>query len=168
MTAVVALALVVAGTLVSLPSPADAQSVTPGDWSIVDRQPAGAALVVEMVGGEEILGALARTGDVDLVLVLATGAERAMPKSAVVEVRTGRRVRDSLKNGMAYGGLAGAAAMSVLVLTLFSLCDGTCDAPSFGSVFFPAVAMGVGGGVAAGAGVDAAFTRPLVLYRAIR
>lgn len=168
MVGVPALALVVAGALVALPSPVVAQGVARGDWSVVDHQPAGVALVVEMVGGEEIEGVLARTGDVDLALMLPTGGERAMPKSAIVEVRTGKRVRDPLKNGMAYGGLAGAAAMTVLVLGLYRLCNETCDAPSFGSMFVRAVGIGVGGGIAAGVGIDAAVTRPLVLYRAVQ
>lgn len=162
-----AIALVIGCVAVTLPLPVGAQSVTRGDWSIIDHQPAGVALVVEMIGGEEIAGVLARTGDVDLVLVSPMGVERAMPKSAIVEVRTGKRVRDSLKNGMAYGGLAGGAAMTVLVLGLYRLCNETCDAPSFGSMFSRAVALGVGGGVAVGAGLDAVATRPLVLYRSI-
>lgn len=154
-------------TLLVTSSPLSAQHPTPGDWSIVDAQPAGVALVVEIVGGEEVPGTLARAGAIDLELTLASGQPRLVPKSAIVEVRTYRRVGDPLKNGMTYGSLIGAAAMGALVGFLFTLCGGACDAPSVPGVLVPSLALGAGVGIGAGAGIDAAIRRPMVLYRRV-
>lgn len=146
---------------------AAAQPPGRGDWSVVDRQPTGTRLIVELIGGEEIAGTLTASRTLDLVLTLAGGVSRPVPKSAIVEVRTGARVADSLRNGMAYGGVAGAAAMVALIAALLSTCDGTCDGPRL-AVVLPVVALSAGAGIGAGAAVDAdaAIRRPLVLYRA--
>lgn len=158
--ALVVVQLMVVGVL-----PSAAQTPSPGDWSVVDGQPMGTAVAVEIIGGEVLTGTIVATRDIDFTLARARGEHRAIPKSSVVEVRTRDRVSDPLRNGMTYGGLAGAAAMGVLIAALFATCEGTCDAPSVPAVLLPALALGAGGGIGAGAAVDAAIGRPLILYR---
>lgn len=136
----------------------------PGDWSVVDGQPVGTAVIVELVGGRDIPAAIDGTTAVEVLLALPDGRREAVPKSAVIEVRTQARVSDSLRNGMTYGAIAGGAFIGVLLGLLHGVCEGDCDL-ALGPVIGGS-ALYIAAGVGAGASIDALVKRPLVLYRA--
>jgi hypothetical protein len=137
------------------------------DWSVVDRQPPTTELIVRLTGGEEIRGTLARVTTEDLTLTTSEG-ERGVPKSAVQEVTTAARGRDSVRNGMAAGAALGAVVGAVAVAIAYRACGEGCEAPSMGGPLAIGLAVGIGGGLGVGALVDRAQTAPLVLYRAAR
>jgi hypothetical protein len=106
--------------------------IAPGDWSTVDRQAPGTRIVVELVGGEEIPGALARVAVHDLAVAGTDGETRSWPKSIVLRVWTAGPVRDSVKDGSAKGALIGAGIAAVAVFVAYSRCKEGCEAPSLG------------------------------------
>lgn len=147
-------------------APVAARQPLRGAWAVVDRQPRGTPIVIELMTLEEVRGAMDASTERDISLVTDNGDRRTFPKTLVREVRTPGAVKDPLSNGMLHGALIGAASMAAIIVAAYAQCDAGCEAPAFATLFFPAVAIGAVGGLGAGAAVDATRRRPLVLYRA--
>ena len=89
-------------------APMLAAQTPPGRWEKLDGQVVGTRLKITLMTGSVLEGTFQRSGSEDISVTTETG-DLTIPKSDVQKIITRSR-KDSLKNGMLIGLLAGAGS----------------------------------------------------------
>jgi hypothetical protein len=141
--------------------------IIPGRWEKVAALPPGTGVTVWLQAGDRWEGSFRSLGNDDLVVSDPGGAERRVPKTAVLRIESAGTVRDRLGNGALIGAGIGCAAGVVSFLSFAR--SKTASGPFFygetRGVTVAAALVGGGLGALAGAAVDASIKGHEVLYR---
>ena len=135
--------------------------VIPGRWEKLDSQPPGKEIIVTLNSGDRMEYTFKSSGPDDLTVTDPSGTERKVPKSEVQTIDSVEKTGDSLLNGTLIGaGVGGAISLFPLIYTMIR-SDTDVGA---GTMAFVGATIGFGAGM--GAGIDAVYRRPEVLYQA--
>ncbi len=162
-----ALRAMAAVLIISLSWAADARAQAPTGseaWSAIEALPAGTSLLIDLSSGPRLRGTLAASGADALTVMLSSGEQRAVAKSAIDRIR-GEGRKDGLSNGIGYGALAGAGTIAAFFVWAYSTCGDGCDAPAVHEIVPGAMAMGAGIGAVTGLLIDKAIRQRPILYR---